>query len=87
MSKHTHTPGPWRVIRKGSPVGFAHYEVAYTDDDELVCDIIYERDDAYLISAAPDLLESLEYAIKQVPDLAQVPGISAAISKAYGGAK
>lgn len=30
----------------------------------------------------PDLLEALQYAIKQIPELATVPGISAAIQKA-----
>lgn len=39
---------------------------------------------ARLIAAAPELLEALEYAIKQVPELATVPGISAAIAKATG---
>ena len=41
--------------------------------------------DARLIAAAPDLLEALQYAIKQVPELATVPGIAAAIAKATGG--
>lgn len=39
-----------------------------------------------LITAAPDLLEALQYAIKQVPELATVPGIAAAIAKATGDA-
>jgi hypothetical protein len=41
-------------------------------------------EDARLIAAAPDLLEALQYAIEQVPELATVPGISAAIAKATG---
>ena len=40
--------------------------------------------DARLIAAAPDLLEALQYAVKQVPELATVPGIAAAIKKATG---
>ena len=31
-----------------------------------------------------ELLEALQYAIKQVPELATVPGIAAAIAKAEG---
>ena len=32
----------------------------------------------------PDLLEALQYAIKQVPELATVPGSAAAIARAKG---
>ena len=35
-------------------------------------------------AAAPELLEALQYAVAQVPELATVPGISAAITKAVG---
>jgi hypothetical protein len=42
------------------------------------------RANARLIAAAPDLLESLQYAIKQVPELGTVPGIRDAIAKATG---
>ena len=42
------------------------------------------KDDAALIAAAPDMLEALEYAIAQVPELASVPGIESAIRKARG---
>ena len=37
-----------------------------------------------LRKAAPELLEALQYAIKQVPELGTVPGIAAAIAKATG---
>ena len=49
-----------------------------------ICIHVGDEDDARLISAAPDLLKALEYSIKQVPELASVPGISAAIAKARG---
>lgn len=39
---------------------------------------------ARLIAAAPELLEALEYAIRQIPELASVPGVKAAIAKAKG---
>jgi len=40
--------------------------------------------DARLVAAAPDLLEALQYAVEQVPELGSVPGISAAIARATG---
>jgi len=40
------------------------------------------KEDAALIAAAPEVLEALEYAIAQVPELASVPGIESAIKKA-----
>jgi len=39
---------------------------------------------AHLIASAPDLYEALEYCIKQIPELADVPGIKAALAKARG---
>jgi hypothetical protein len=59
MSKLNHTPGPWHVIKKQSRVGYADYEVAWSEDGELVCDIVYHEGDANLIAAAPDLLALL----------------------------
>lgn len=44
----------------------------------------FDHPDARLIAAAPDLLEALEYVIKQIPEFASVPGINAAIAKATG---
>ncbi len=32
------------------------------------------------------LLESLQYAVRQVPELASVPGVAASLAKAEGGA-
>lgn len=56
----------------------------FDDDDETVKATVLAN--ARLIAAAPDLLEALTYAIKQVPELATVPGIAAAIAKAEWGA-
>lgn len=58
MSKHT--PAPWRVIKKEYPVGYSEYEIAWSEDGELVCDVVYTEADARLIAAAPDLLEALQ---------------------------
>ena len=55
-------------------------EVGYTDKEvarELRC----------LHEVNVELLEALEYAIGQVPDLATVPGIASVIAKAKGDAK
>lgn len=60
MSELKATPGPWRVIEKAKPVGWAHFEVAWSDYDELVCDIVYEEADAHLIAAAPEMYEALD---------------------------
>ena len=93
-----HTPGPWYVGTEFNDQGRHIYAaqkvrhedgdewhplIACTDDDERLVDW---QANARLIAAAPDLLEALQYAIKQVPELATVPGISAAIAKATGDA-
>lgn len=43
-----------------------------------------QRRMAYHIAVKQELLEALTYAIKQVPELATVPGIAAAIANAGG---
>jgi len=81
MTKHT--PGPW----------FARKDPNALDDDDWCVGTgpenidkvaVCSSWDARLIAAAPELLEALKYAIKQVPELATVPGIAAAIAKATG---
>lgn len=82
------TPGPWTV--EHNPMG-ADIIIA---EDCKICempnwDAEYEQEEtanAHLMAAAPDLLAALQYAIRQVPELANVPGIRAAIDKATGGA-
>ncbi len=52
-------------------------------DGVIFATVAYGRkEEAALIAAAPELLEALRYAIEQVPELATVPGIRAAIAKA-----
>lgn len=58
-------------------------EGIYLPDDRIDCSE-HRVANARLIAAAPDLFEALQYAIKQVPELATVPGIAAAIAKATG---
>lgn len=85
MNKYT--PGPWKLERTDAPRGWivsAHggsYDIAIVRDG---CGLPENGYNARLIEAAPELLDALEYAIKQVPELATVPGIAAAIAKATG---
>ena len=86
-----HTPGPWHV--KPNSIGGP----TVGPEDAVVADIrTYGGPhvggqqhpqtvaNARLIAAAPDLLEALQYAVEQVPELGSVPGISAAIARATG---
>jgi len=85
--KHTlHTQGPWKIgTKNGARIWSENGETLIADAD--ASDSLRKetkKANAILISAAPDLLEALQYAIKQVPELATVPGVSAAIAKATG---
>ena len=53
------TPGPWSAVKR-ERIGFAEWQVAWSPDGELVCDIVYEEADAQLIAAAPELLAALQ---------------------------
>jgi hypothetical protein len=87
----SHTPGPWEVygpvdldywIIYRYPNGYdQHVATAHWNHPE---DYSVVLNNAHLIAAAPDMLEALEYAIAQVPELASVPGIEVAIRKARG---
>ena len=81
MSETKHTPGPW-TYEPGDSMECG----GILAPARMVCDFIEDPNeaDARLIAAAPDLLESLEYAIRMVPELATVPGVKAAIAKATG---
>ena len=79
----SHTPGPWSV---------SGWSILEDTNGTLICEVLpwneegsaEDHANAHLIAAAPELLEALEYAIKQVPELASVPGIEVAIRKARG---
>lgn len=61
MSEFKGTPGPWAVNIIGAHwnnPGFKHIEVTFSEDDECVCDTVYQIEDANLIAAAPELLEA-----------------------------
>ena len=53
------TQGDWYVIEKKQPVGYAHYEIAWSEHGELVCDIVYEKADAHLMAASKKMYEAL----------------------------
>lgn len=90
MSAFKGTPGPWRAVKKGRPIGWADWEIAWSDDGELVCDVVYTADDARLIAAAPDLLEALKDALCALEccgtDYPAATKARAAIAKATGDA-
>lgn len=60
MSKHT--AGPWmiRELAHSNVPGQTAYAIEFNDGQEQVADWIYEKADALLISAAPELLEAIE---------------------------
>ena len=88
----SHTPGPWEVAENlfGNTASYEVYANVETKSGKggytRICQITPrdQKANAALIAAAPELLEALEYAIAQVPELASVPGIDAAIRKARG---
>ena len=91
-----HTPGPWevcagdnyRIEAAAIPAEYPHHFPG--DDLGRMVAMVGNRQpdfgaaDAALIAAAPDLLRALQYAVDQVPALATVPGIAAAMAKAAG---
>ena len=82
----THTPGPWRVERQNGGPTAREWIIAGAKPGYLAevgdCGGGCAKANARLIAAAPELLEALEYAIHQIPELASVPGVKAAITKA-----
>lgn len=61
MSDLAHTPGPWivrEVTHKNVP-GQRAFAIDFNEDREQVVDWVYEKADALLIAAAPELLDAL----------------------------
>lgn len=102
-----HTPGPWHVVDGGrhwnnpeiknfrirDGITSEHgYDVAWSEAGELVVEHVYEEADARLIAAAPDLLDALFDARKQLEAYEEAlngegynsPRINAALAKATG---
>lgn len=88
MTKNKHTPAPWRVVRANPSPTTGEWLIAGAMPGYLAevrgCGSGDVAANARLIAASPNLLEALQYAIKQVPELANVPGIATAIAKVKG---
>lgn len=87
MSATKHSPGPWRTHNSGHPDNVTVIKAA---DNAIIADVFgYDRDDARLIAAAPDMLAALSLAGKfladnyvdaDMPDI--LPAVRAALAKA-----
>ena len=86
MSNAKHSPGPWRVERQNGSPTTSEWMIAGAKPGYLAevreCGSGCAKANARLIAAAPELLEALEYAIRQIPELESVPRVKAAIAKA-----
>jgi hypothetical protein len=64
MPEPKFTPGPWQVGKgygmENGIDGWTYYPIYYGTDTEQICDIVYNKADADLIAAAPDMYATLE---------------------------
>jgi hypothetical protein len=84
-----HIPRTWRYQRDKEGTAFVAHSYVFGPKVTVHCaggDLNHAEPDMRLIAAAPELLDALQYAIKQVPEFATVPSIANAIAKATGGA-
>lgn len=83
-----HMPGPWRVMRQNHSPTTGEWMITGSKPGYLAevrdCGSGDVNANAKLIAAAPDLLQALQYAVGQVPELATVPGVAAALAMATG---
>lgn len=90
MKEFKGTPGPWVVNEIGqhwNNKALAHLEITYGEDGECICDTVYQREDANLIAAAPELLNALIKLVDVIDDMVHGPSTDAAhaaINKALG---
>jgi len=81
------TPGPWSVNEIGqhwNNKSLTHLEVIFGEDGECICDTVYQREDANLIAAAPELLEALLDLEARACIYVNTSEAKAAIAKALG---
>lgn len=83
------TPGPWKVITTGkhwNNSDLENIQVQFGYAGECICDTVYVREDANLISAAPDLLNALINLIEywKLDETAEAHAAMIAINKALG---
>jgi len=57
--EHVHTPGPWETSRDAVPVDHVQTTVYAESDGERVATVFRTEANAYLIAAAPELLDAL----------------------------
>lgn len=64
----SHTPGPWlaRAVKNPNLVNHIGYAIDFNEHQEQVADFVYEKDDAYLIRAAPNLLAALKDVLRRI---------------------
>lgn len=63
MKEFKGTPGKWVVHEIGqhwNNKALTHLEITFGEDGECICDTVYQRADADLIAAAPELLDALQ---------------------------
>ena len=74
MSEPKFTPGPWLVGRPHNEDvpsainGWNYYPIFYGNDEEQVCDIVYNKADANLIAAAPEMYHFIENLVNQIEE-------------------
>lgn len=64
MEELKHTPKPWNAHQIKFSFGAQCFEVNSGEDERHVIAGVYEKADAHLIAAAPEMLEALEMIIK-----------------------
>jgi hypothetical protein len=87
MSANQHTPGPWivREVAHSNVPGQRAYAIDFNEEQEQVVDWVYEKADALLIAAAPDLLSDLREAastLRHYEALHRAKGTSESAEKA-----
>jgi hypothetical protein len=66
-----HTPGPWKAYKRKEPVGYAEWEIHWSDQGECVAEVVHEEANARLIAAAPEmykLLKEMTFRLHGMPE-------------------
>lgn len=87
MTQFKGTPGPWSVNEKGqhwNNKSLTHLEVIFGEDGECICDTVYQRQDADLIAAAPELLSALIKCADALDDISYQSWCGEIIDEARG---
>ncbi len=84
-----HTKGPWKAVNNGphhNNPDITNFEIQFWEDGECVVDHVYEKADAHLIAAAPDMFDVLIDILhhEQDIDISTVASIKSVLKKASG---